>query len=108
MVRRLPVAAAAGFWLFITAVYALQMWWLSHLPGEHIDLRMAYSWQTPYFLLWFPITLAIWRITARWVSDSPGAWARIAARHLPLFVVTAAAHLGATVLTVAALGQLRE
>jgi signal transduction histidine kinase len=105
--RRPPVAAAAVFWLFITAVYDLQIWWLSHLPGERIDLRMVYAWQTPYFLLWFPITLAIWRITAQWIPETPGAWAAVAARHVPLFVATAAVHLVATVVCVAALGQLR-
>jgi signal transduction histidine kinase len=108
MVRRLPVTAAAVFWLFITAVYVLQIWWLSHLPGERMDLRMAFAWQTPYFLLWFPITIAVWWITAQWIPDSPGAWARIVARHVPLFVITAAVHLVATVACVAALGQLHE
>src|SRR5215470_15575226 len=108
MFRRLPIAAAAVFWLFIATVYDLQMWWLSHMPGERIDLRMVYAWQTPYFLLWFPITLAVWRITARWIPDSPGAWARIAARHVPLFALTASVHLVATIACVAACGQLRE
>ena len=108
MIRRLPVTVAAVFWLFITAVYVLQIWWLSHLPGEHMDLRMAFAWQTPYFLLWFPITIAVWWITEQWIPDSPGAWARIAARHVPLFVIAAAVHLVATVACVAALGQLHE
>lgn len=108
MSRRVPVIAAAVFWLFITAVYDLQIWWLSHMPGERIDLRSVFAWQTPYFLLWFPITLAVWRITARWIPDSPGAWARVAARHLPLFGLTAAAHLVLTVVCVSALRQLRE
>ena len=108
MFRRLPVAAAAVFWLFITAVYDLQIWWLSHMPGERMDLRSVMAWQTPYFLLWFPITLVIWRITARWTPDSPTAWARIVARHVPLFLLAAGAHLVATVVCVAALGQLRE
>ena len=108
MFRRLPVAAAAVFWLFITAVYDLQIWWLSHMPGERMDLRSVMAWQTPYFLLWFPITLVIWRITARWTPDSPTAWARIVARHVPLFLLSAGAHLVATVVCVAALGQLRE
>jgi len=107
MIRRLPIAAAAVFWLFITAVYDLQIWWLSHMPGERIDVRSILAWQTPYFLLWFPITLAIWRITARWIPDSPAAWAGIAARHVPLFALTAAVHLVLTVVCVAALGQLR-
>src|SRR6516165_4212643 len=73
-----------------------------------MDLRMAFAWQTPYFLLWFPITIAVWAITAQWIPDSPGAGARIAVRHVPLFVITAAVHLVATVACVAVLGQLHE
>ena len=39
---------AAGFWLFVSVVYAGQIWWLSRLPGEQINVRQAITWQTTY------------------------------------------------------------
>jgi len=108
MSRRVPWIAAAVFWLFVTAMYDFQMFWLSYMPGEHLNLREVYAWQTPYFLLWFPLTLVIWRATSGWIPDSPGAWARVIALHVPMFAAVTSAHLLLTILAVRLLGQLAE
>ena len=59
-----PWGAAAGFWLFVSVMYAGQIWWLSRLPGEQINVRQAITWQTTYFLLWITLTLLVWRMTS--------------------------------------------
>src|ERR671913_781673 len=90
--RELPWLAAAGFWVFVSVMYAAQLWWLSRLPGERIDLRAAITWQTTYFLLWIPFTLLVWRVTAAWLPDSGVGWPRLFLRHVPLFAGVAAVH----------------
>ena len=103
----MPWLAAAGFWVFVSVMYAAQIWWLSRLPGERIDVRSAITWQTTYFLLWIPFTLLVWRIAAAWVPESPGGWARILLRHAPLFVLVASAHFVAVGAASALLGVSR-
>ena len=56
------------FWLFVSVMYGGQIWWLSRLPGEMINVRQAITWQTTYFLLWIPLTLLVWRVTSRWTA----------------------------------------
>jgi glucose-6-phosphate-specific signal transduction histidine kinase len=90
--RRLPWVAAVGFWVFVSMMYAAQIWWLSRLPGERINLRSAITWQTTYFLLWIPLTLVVWRLTWRWMPDGAGGWTGMFLRHVPLFAATAFVH----------------
>ena len=97
-----PWTAAAAFWIFVSVMYAGQIWWLSRLPGETINVRAAITWQTTYFLLWIPLTLIVWRISSEWTPESTGGWRRMLLRHLPLFVAAALAHF----ITVAAVGAL--
>src|SRR4029077_6709600 len=63
------------------------------MPGERIELRMAFAWQTPFYLLCFPMTLAVWALSARWIPDSPRAWLRVFALHAAAFVVVMLAPL---------------
>ena len=87
-----PWGAAAGFWLFVSVMYAGQIWWLSRLPGEQINVRQAVTWQTTYFLLWIPLTLLVWRVTSGWLPESSGGWTRMLLRHAPVFVIVAIVH----------------
>jgi signal transduction histidine kinase len=84
--------AASAFWIFIALLYDGQILWLSRMPGEKIDLRAAFAWQTTYYLLWIPLTLLVWRTTAGWIPESPRGWLRAIAWHVPLLVAAGLAH----------------
>src|SRR4051812_19275685 len=99
---RMPWAAVVAFWVFVAVLYDGQILWLSRMPGERIDLRAAFAWQTTYYLLWIPFTLIVWRVTAGWIPESSRGWPRIVARHLPVFAAVALAHF----ITVTALSLL--
>jgi len=101
-------AAAAAFWLFVSIVYAGQIWWLARLPGEHINVRQALTWQTTYFLLWIPLTLIVWRITSSWMPESSGGWTRMLLRHAPIFIAAAGAHFVLVAAVSTLLGAQRE
>jgi two-component system LytT family sensor kinase len=103
-----PWSAAAAFWLFVSLMYAAQIWWLSRLPGETINVRAAITWQTTYFVLWIPLTLIVWRITSGWTPEAAGGWRRMLLRHLPLFVAAALAHFAAVAAVSALLGVQRD
>src|SRR3954471_10329036 len=100
--RATNLLAAAGFWVFVSIVYAGQIWWLARLPGERINVRQALTWQTTYFLLWIPLTLVVWRATASWLPESSGGWTRMLLRHAPIFAAAAGAHF----ILVAAVSQM--
>ena len=103
----MPWPAVVVFWVFIAVLYDGQILWLSRMPGERIDLRAAFAWQTTYYLLWIPLTLFVWRTTAGWIPESSRDWLRTIARHLPLFAATAMAHFVVVTLlsTLMAVGQ---
>lgn len=84
--------AVAAFWIFVSITAAAQIWWLSQTPGEMVNVRQAVTWQSAYFLLWIPITLVVWRITATWTPEASGGWSGMLLRHTPVFFLTAAAH----------------
>jgi two-component system, LytTR family, sensor kinase len=88
------VLAAVAFWIFVALVYDAQVFFLSRMPGERIDLRLAIAWQTTYYLLWIPLTLLVWRVSAGWIPASSRSrdWLRIVARHLPVFAAVALSH----------------
>jgi len=104
----LPWIAAAGFWLFVSIVYAGQIWWLSKLPGENINIRSALTWQTTYFVLWIPLTLVVWRVTSGWMPESSGGWTRMLLRHAPIFAITASLHFVSVAAVSQVLGAQRE
>lgn len=103
-----PWAAAAGFWVFVSVMYAAQIWWLSRLPGEQINVRAAITWQTTYFLLWIPLTLLVWRITSGWMPESSGGWVRMLLRHAAVFVAVAPVHFISVAAVSAVLGVQRD
>ncbi len=103
-----PWSAAAAFWIFVSVMYAGQIWWLSRLPGENINVRAAITWQTTYFLLWIPLTLIVWRISSGWTPESTGGWQRMLLRHLPLFAAAALAHFVSVAAVGALLGAARD
>jgi hypothetical protein len=103
-----PWSAAAGFWLFVSMMYAGQIWWLSRLPGEQINVRAAITWQSTYFLLWIPLTLLVWRITSGWMPESSGGWARMLLRHAAVFAAVAPLHFMAVTAVSALLGVQRD
>src|SRR4051812_45553114 len=104
----MPWAAAVVFWIFVSVIYAAQIWWLSQLPGETINVRAAITWQTTYFLLWIPLTLAVWRLTSGWTPESAGGWRRMLLRHLPIFVAAAFVHFMAVTAVSIWLGAGRD
>jgi len=107
-VNRHRWAVAVGFWIFVSVVYAGQIWWLSRLPGERINVRQALTWQTTYFLLWIPLTLLVWRVTSSWMPESSGGWTRMLLRHAPIFAAAAFAHFVLVAAVSAALGAQRD
>jgi len=88
----MPWLAAAAFWLFVAILYDGQILWLSRTPGERIDLRAAFAWQTTYYLLWIPLTLLVWRVTAEWIPESSRDWLRTMLRHVPVVAAAAMLH----------------
>jgi sensor histidine kinase YesM len=88
----MPWRAVAAFWVFVSVVYAAQIWWVSQTPGEMVNVRQAVTWQSAYFLFWIPITLIVWRMTADWAPESSGGWSGMLLRHLPVFFLTATVH----------------
>jgi sensor histidine kinase YesM len=103
----MPWRAVAAFWMFVSVVYAAQIWWLSQTPGEMVNVRQAVTWQSAYFLLWIPVTLVVWRITAAWTPETTGGWSGMLWRHTPVFFVTAAAHFTVVALIAMAAGVAR-
>ena len=102
-----PWTAAAAFWMFVSVVYAAQIWWLSK-TGETINVRIAVTWQTTYFLLWIPLTVIVWRVTSGWTPESSGGWRRMLLRHAPLFGAAALAHFAAVAAVSGLLGAQRD
>ncbi len=92
---RTAAVAGVAFWVFVAVLYSGQIWWLSHQPGEHINLRGALAWQATYYLVWAPFTLAVWRITDGWLPERFG-WPRFLARHAGVCAAVAIAHLTVT------------
>jgi len=90
MPRWTPVVA---FWVLLALLYDGQIWWLAHMPGERINVRQAIAWQTTYYLAWIPFTILVWRITSNWLPESSGGWSPLIAKHVPLFIAVAFAHL---------------
>ncbi len=112
--------AAAAFWIFAGLMYVAQMYWLAHTPGVRMTpiTRATWVWQGSFYLAWIPITVLVWRVTARWQLDTLG-WPRLLLRHaiaLPLVgilqsaVVVAIGFLFVTeseTMRAALIGQLR-
>jgi two-component system, LytTR family, sensor kinase len=85
-------AAAAGFWLFVTAVSAAQMMWIAQTPGRSMDVRGAVAWQAAYFIAWIPFTMAVWHITRGWLPERFGGWLRLLLAHVPMVAAVTLAH----------------
>ena len=75
-------AAAAGFWLFVSAMSAAQTLWIAQTPGQRIDVRGAIAWQTTYFVAWIPFTIGVWQFTRGWLPERFGGWPRLLLAHL--------------------------
>jgi two-component system, LytTR family, sensor kinase len=89
-------ALAAGFWIFLAAVYVAQLLWLSQT--ERMNVGSALTWQLSYYAAWVPATIVIWRFTAGCVPDTAKAWRRIVAGHLLVFAIV---HVAVTLVTMA-------
>lgn len=90
--RRAVWAAAAGFWLFVAAMSAAQIVWIAQTPGQRVDMRGVMAWQTAYFVAWIPFTIAVWRVTRRWLPEPFGGWLRLLIAHVLMFAAIALAH----------------
>jgi signal transduction histidine kinase len=88
-------AIVTVFWVLVALLYDGQILWLSRVPGEKIDLYAAFAWQTTYYLLWTPLTILVWRVTAAWIPDAARDWPRTLARHAPLVAAVSLAHFAA-------------
>lgn len=93
---------AAGFWVFVTALYAAQIVWMSRQPGERINLPQILTWNTTYYLTWIPLTLLVWRVARDWVPGSMRA-VPLVLRHLVLAIAVIGIHGVANVLIVGGL-----
>jgi two-component system, LytTR family, sensor kinase len=102
--RRAVWTAAAGFWLFVSAMSVFQTLWIADTPGQHIDVYGAIAWQTTYFLSWIPFTIFVWQFTRGWLPDRFGGWRRLILAHLPLAIIVVLGQTGITVVVSRALG----
>ena len=85
-------AAAAGFWLFVTAASAAQMVWIAQTPGQRVNVRGAIAWQIAYFLAWIPFTIVVWHVTRGWLPERFGGWLRLLIAHVPMLAAIVLAH----------------
>src|SRR5919106_3917477 len=85
-------AAAAGFWLFVTAASAAQMVWIAQTPGQRVNVRGAIAWQIAYFVAWIPFTIVVWHVTRGWLPERFGGWLRLLIAHVPMSAGVALAH----------------
>jgi two-component system, LytTR family, sensor kinase len=102
--RRAVWTAAAGFWLFVSAMSVAQMTWIAFAPGQHIDVWNAAAWQVAYFIAWIPFTIGVWQLTRGWLPDRFGGWPRLLLAHLPLAIIVVLAHTAVVVLVTSLLG----
>jgi len=95
--RRLWLLASL-FWIFITLLFQLQMWMMiRNFPNEQTSFARSITWNTTFYLLWIPATVAIWLLTARWDPSRLG-WRGTAARHLATLVALSPLHASLTIL----------
>lgn len=88
---RIQIAAAAAFWAAVSALYTGQLFWLSRQLGERGQPVRAIVWTGSLYLYWIPLTILIWRATARWTPRALG-WGRYIGQHLALAIIAAAIH----------------
>ena len=82
---------ASLFWVFIGALYAAQIVYMSRMPGERINVQAALIWNVSYYLCWIPFTPLIWSISRNWTPVALRA-AALLGRHLLLAVVVTFLH----------------
>jgi len=92
---------ATVFWGFVAALLGLQIWMLAQQPGESIQVRRAVVWQTTYYLIWIPLTIALWHVLATGLLDRATRW-QTAGLHMAAIVGTLFLH-SAVVVAVASL-----
>jgi sensor histidine kinase YesM len=85
-------AMAGGFWLFVAAVSAVQIVWVSQTPGHQLDVRGAMVWQTIYIVSWVPFTVAIWQLTRRWVPERFRGWTGLLLAHVAVATIVTLTH----------------
>ena len=76
---------AALFWAFVAMLSLAQVWWLAQQVGERINLRSQVLAQSVFYGLWIPVTVVVWRVTARWDLGQSG-WPAWIGRHLLLMI----------------------
>lgn len=96
--------AAAGFWLFVSAISAAQVFWIGRSPGQRLDVREALSWQVSYFVAWIPVTVIVWRVTRGWLPERFGGWLRYLIANLPVVVAVGVLHTVFSTVLATALG----
>ena len=94
-----PWLLASLFWTFIAALYAVQIVYMSRMPGESINLQMALIWNVSYYLCWIPFTPPVWRISRDWTAGAMRP-AALLWRHLLLALIVIVLHTGMCVLLV--------
>jgi hypothetical protein len=83
---------ATGFWGFVAFLYLAQAWWLTRQPGfgtvpspragaAAINvMKTALVWSGGFYACWIPLTVLVWRMTARW--DAQAEWVGQGVRHV--------------------------
>jgi len=102
--RRAVWTAAAGFWLFVSAMSVFQVLWIAETSSARIDVYGLIAWQTTYFLAWIPFTIGVWQFTRGWLPDRFGGWPRLLLAHLPLALIVVLAQTAVAVYVTRALG----
>jgi signal transduction histidine kinase len=96
-------AIATLFWSFVACLNLAQAWWLTRQPAfatvpnpkagaAAINvLKTAVVWSGGFYLLWIPLTVLVWRVTARWESRT--GWIGQGLRHVAAVLVLSVAQL---------------
>ena len=83
--------ASTAFWIFVTALFVVQIWSLARTEGAQINFRSALVWQAGFYLLWIPMTVLVWRLTAAATPSTRG-WPRYLLQNAALLIVVALIH----------------
>ncbi|HUR21729.1 MAG TPA: histidine kinase [Vicinamibacterales bacterium] len=84
-------AASTVFWIFVTALFAFQMWSLASTEGVRINFRSVLVWQAGFYVLWIPMTVLVWRLTAAATPSLLG-WPRYLLQNAGLLILVSVVH----------------
>ena len=58
--------AALSFWLLVGLVSSAQVWWPGAPANDTASHNQSLTWHLTFSLLWVPLTVGLWRLSAAW------------------------------------------